>query len=86
MNKSNTVEDNARAIDLCRKVGILTKAYITIGYPWETKDDIIETVKFLKKHPPNYIQPLIVFPFPNTELERMVKETENVYLSVLKVN
>ncbi|NQT07204.1 MAG: radical SAM protein [Candidatus Omnitrophica bacterium] len=74
LRKSSTVEANARAIDLCRKAGIETKSYLTVGYPWETKADVMLTVNFLKKHPPTNIQTLIVFPFPNTELERMVRE------------
>lgn len=74
MGKSSRVEDNARAIDLCRKIKIKSKAYITIGYPWEGHEDFMLTIDFIKKHTPDYAQAFIVYPFSNTDLERLVMQ------------
>ena len=78
MGKSATVEHNKKAIALCRKIGIRSKAYITIGYPWETKDDFKMTCVFLRKNPPDFVQAFLVFPFPKTDLENMVKERGSI--------
>ncbi len=72
MGKSSSIEDNAKAIGLCRKMRIRSKAYITIGYPWETEKDFLLTADFIKDHTPDYVQAFIVFPFFNTDLERLV--------------
>lgn len=74
MGKSSRVEDNARIIDLCRQVKIRSKAYITIGYPWEQDEDFMLTVSFIKEHTPDYVQAFIVYPFFNTDLERLVTQ------------
>jgi anaerobic magnesium-protoporphyrin IX monomethyl ester cyclase len=72
MGKRTTVEQNRQAIMSCRKAGIQSKAYIMVGFPWETKEDILKTGQFLKETTPDLAQILIVTPMPNTQLEKMV--------------
>ena len=72
MGKRTSVEQNRQAILKCRKAGIQSKAYIMVGFPWETKEDILKTGQFLKDTPPDLVQILIATPMPNTQLEKMV--------------
>lgn len=78
MGKRTTVNQNKEALRLCRKIGITSKAYIIIGFPWETKEDIRETACFLEENPSDYLQLFFATPFPNTDLEKMVLEKNYV--------
>ena len=74
MGKRTTVAQNRQAIMNCRKAGVKSKAYIMIGFPWETKEDILKTGQFLKETVPDLAQILVATPMPNTQLEKMVLE------------
>ncbi len=54
MDKSCTVESNARAIDLCRKYGITTVASLIVGFPGESRETLARTLDFLRSHPPDF--------------------------------
>jgi anaerobic magnesium-protoporphyrin IX monomethyl ester cyclase len=71
-NKGIKVEDSIRTINLCREIGISTKSYIMIGFPWETIKDIEQTIGFLDQILPSQVHVVIVTPFPNTPLEKML--------------
>jgi len=47
--KGITVEDTRRAFSLCRKHGMLTHAYVIIGAPEETREDLEATYTLLKE-------------------------------------
>lgn len=74
MKKSIKVEDSENIIKLCKKVGIASKAFIMLGFPWETKEDIETTISFIEKIIPDDAQFMCVTPMPKTELWRMVME------------
>ncbi len=73
-HKRIRVEDSVRAVRLCREVGIFTKSYLMIGFPWETKADIEKTIDFIDELLPSQVHLVIVIPFPGTPLERMLHE------------
>ncbi len=54
MNKRTKVEDNARALELCRAAGITTIATLIVGHPGETAATVEETYAFLRKTPPDF--------------------------------
>jgi len=54
MDKSCTVESNARAIDLCRKHGLTTVASFIVGFPGETDHTLGRTLDFMRSHPPDF--------------------------------
>jgi len=70
--KQIKVEDSRRVLGYCRELGIRSKAYIMIGFPWETKEDIETTISFVEETIPNIVQFLIVTPYPNTELWKTI--------------
>lgn len=75
LRKGITLEMAEKAFRMARKAGIQTLGYFMIGSPTETKEDILETVKFMKKLNPDYAQTAITTPFPGTDLYKMaIKE------------
>jgi len=71
LRKGITLEMAEKAFRLSRKVGIQTLGYFMIGSPTETKKDISQTIKFMKKLNPDYAHITITTPYPATDLYRM---------------
>jgi len=72
--KGITVEESLKAIRLCHEAGIATKSYLMIGFPWETKADIEQTLALMEELLPSQVHVVIVVAFPGTPLERMLRE------------
>lgn len=62
-----TVEDHIDAINLLNKYKIRFCGYFMIGFPWDTKETIMETYDFMKKYNVRGIT-FKVTPFPGTPL------------------
>jgi radical SAM superfamily enzyme YgiQ (UPF0313 family) len=75
LEKGQTPEKILRACKMTREAGIGFFAYMMIGIPHETKDEMFATVDFAKKLRPDYAQFSICTPYPKTELYfRMMSE------------
>jgi anaerobic magnesium-protoporphyrin IX monomethyl ester cyclase len=68
LNKKTTVEQNIRAVNMCKTVGIAANGTVIIGNPTETMDDIEATRRFIKETPISSLGVCIATPFPGTEL------------------
>jgi radical SAM superfamily enzyme YgiQ (UPF0313 family) len=68
MNKNITLEQCRQAAKLFRKVGIHWTGYFMMGLPSETKEDVYQTLKFMKELKPDYASFSVYEPFPRTEL------------------
>ncbi len=68
LRKGIRVEDTIRAFDLCHKVGMETHAYIIIGSPVETEEDLKATVKLIKRIRPDSLQVSRLTPTPGSDL------------------
>lgn len=68
LNKGITLKQVETAFRLTRKIGIQTLAYFIIGSPGETKEDILETMNFVKKLNPDFVQFTLLTPFPATPI------------------
>lgn len=79
------LEDNIKAIKLCRKYGIEPDGAFMIGMPYETKEDMEDTYKFIKKYLPKGFFLGQMWAFPNTPIwDYAVKHKlidENMYES-----
>ena len=71
IRKGITKEEIAGAFETAREAGIYTGAYVMIGFPWETREHMLETVRFTTEIRPNVIIISIVTPYPGTELYDM---------------
>lgn len=63
-----TVEQNKYAIKLCKKYGFLVEGTFMIGAPDETKEDMMETLKFVKEQPLDAANIYVTTPLIGTEL------------------
>jgi anaerobic magnesium-protoporphyrin IX monomethyl ester cyclase len=54
MNKRCSVEDNAMALDNCRKQKVTSIVSLVVGYPGETAETIDRTFEFLRQHPADF--------------------------------
>jgi len=68
INKKITLDDCRRAAKLFKEVGIHWTGYFMMGLPSETKEDIYQTLQFMKELDPDYASFSVYEPFPGTEL------------------
>lgn len=68
LQKGQTLEKVERAVKMTREAGIGFFAYMMIGIPHETKEEMFTTVDFAKKLKPDYAQFSICTPYPKVEL------------------
>ena len=68
LNKGINLNQIKEAFNLTKKIGISTLAYFIIGCPTETKEDILETIKFAKKLNSDFVQVTLLTPFPATKI------------------
>ena len=68
LQKGQTPEKVERACKMVRKAGMGFFAYMMIGIPHETKEEMFATVDFAKKLRPDYAQFSICTPYPKVEL------------------
>jgi len=74
LNKKISLDQVLKAFNLTKKIGIQTLAYFMIGSPTETKEDILETIKFMKKLNPDFVQITLLTPFPGTKVYQWALE------------
>jgi len=75
---SVTVEDNKRAVDLCRKYGITSSSGYIVGTPGETLEDLQCTYNLMKHHPLDNTQIYILTPYPGTIIWKEAKKKKQV--------
>jgi radical SAM superfamily enzyme YgiQ (UPF0313 family) len=74
MRKGTTCEQAKQAVRLTRAAGIRAHTFFVIGFPWETEEDIRQTVDFARTLDPDFFDFNIAYPLPGTELYDRVKE------------
>jgi len=68
LNKNISLEQVLTAFRLSKKIGIQTLAYFMIGSPTETEEDVLQTIKFMNKLDPDFVQITLLTPFPGTKI------------------
>ena len=72
LNKGLTVKDIVDGCKMAREAGLEPHITIMVGYPWETKDDALNTLRLAKmlmgKGRAITLQSTIVMPYPGTRL------------------
>lgn len=71
--KGIRVGDIKKAFKLTHKIGIKTHATVMFGLPGETEETIKETINFVLKIDPSYVQFAIATPYPGTEYYKEAK-------------
>ena len=74
MNKHITVEQSRRAVETMVKAGIKVGAFFILGYPGETNETMLNTIRFASSLPLDYFSMTIPYPLPGTGLYERVKD------------
>ena len=71
-----------RAMRACDKHGILSLAYIMIGFLWDTKETLTEASHFIKEIRPDLLTVHFAHPYPGTPYYEAVKEANAQVVSL----
>ncbi|MDO8559298.1 MAG: radical SAM protein [bacterium] len=73
INKKFTVEQAISALEITRKVGLLTSCGFIIGLPGETKETIRETLDLAKKLKPDFFSCTVLLILPGSGLFKLIQ-------------
>lgn len=68
VQKNITLEQVRRAAKIVRKAGVKLMCFFMIGLPGDTRETVLETIRFAKELKPNFALFCITTPFPGTSL------------------
>lgn len=74
IRKGQTFSDIKKCFEITNNVGIISRAYLMIGYPNETKEDIERMAERVKELPADQIRISFITPFPGTEIYEEMKK------------
>ncbi len=78
INKNITVEQIKQACKMARKVGLEIHLTMMIGYPWETKEQVMNTYNLAKElmqsGDADILQSTVLIPYPGTKLHQEAVE------------
>jgi anaerobic magnesium-protoporphyrin IX monomethyl ester cyclase len=78
INKGLKTEEIEPALKICKSVGLEPHITVMVGYPWETKNDIENTLslakKLFKKGYVDSLQATLIIPYPGTPLYKYCQE------------
>jgi anaerobic magnesium-protoporphyrin IX monomethyl ester cyclase len=77
MDKGTTVEQIYHATGILKKHGIHPSFFIQFGYPGETKEDIMKTIRMINELVPYEIGISVSYPLPGTPFYERVKNELN---------
>ena len=76
MKKGLTREQCEKAIKLLKEAGVMVHVNMIIGFPWENRKMVLDSVEWLKKLDPNQAQFSMLIPYPNTEIWQLADEAD----------
>ncbi len=68
INKGSTVENNFQAITLAKQAGLITKAYLVVGFPGESQETVDETKTFMVRTNPDKYTVFAFVPLPGCDV------------------
>ncbi len=78
INKNLQVEEIESGLKMCKDVGLEPHVTVMLGYPWETREDLQNTLDFAKKlfrgGIVDSLQATIVIPYPGTPLYKYCQD------------
>lgn len=83
MKKGATVAENLQAAKWCHELKLPFWGYFVIGFPWETREDILMTKKLIHQTDPDFIEVTIALPFYGTPMYQVCKDNDLLAESVL---
>lgn len=74
LGRNMTNAQIVRAFRAAKKWGMKANSFNMVGLPYETEEDIWETIRLNRECEPDYLHIFIFQPYPGTELHRLCKE------------
>jgi anaerobic magnesium-protoporphyrin IX monomethyl ester cyclase len=74
MHKKIKLNQTRLAFRTARELGLMTVASVVLGFPGETEQTALETIKFVRSLDPDDIGFYIATPYPGTPMYELVKE------------
>lgn len=74
IRKGFTIEQTEQAIRWTKEAGIKVDTNFILGLPYETEETIRQTLDFIMKLDPDFLNLAILAPFPNTEVYEWAKK------------
>lgn len=68
INKNTTHEEICKAIDMTKSAGLRAQGLFMLGFPGETEEEMLETIRFATSVPLDRAQFAITVPYPGTQL------------------
>lgn len=68
IKKNAKLEKFQEVVQWCKEVGISTYSFFMLGFPWESKKELLDTIRFAIKLDTDLVQFSRVIPFKNTKL------------------
>lgn len=68
MNKGITVQQNLEAVLTAKRAGLITKAYLVVGFPGETQKTVNATKKFMDEADPDKFTVFTFVPLPGCDV------------------
>ena len=68
VKKQVSLQQVRDAFKICRQEKMETLAYLMIGLPGETKEEMYQTISFAKSIKPNFLHFTVMTPFPETQI------------------
>ena len=84
LHRPMTNEEIIHAFECAHKYGLHSSAFVMFGLPYETKEDIYETIKLLGIIKPGRFRWTIFFPFPRTTAYEISKKGNFINFNKMK--
>ena len=68
IKKGITLDQARNAVKVLKKYGIKTYLFFMIGFPWESKKEVEDTIRFAKELDGDFYEFHVLVPFPGTEI------------------
>ena len=78
IKKGITTTQVRNAVKMAKEAGIHVRGFFMIGFPTETKEEILQTITFAKELDVDVAQFMVSTPFPGTELWEMAKKNGKI--------
>ncbi len=78
IKKSLTTDMVRNGVKMIKKAGIDVRGFFMIGFPTETRSEILDTIEFAKDIDVDVAQFMVATPFPGTELWKIAQENGTV--------
>ena len=73
IKKATTTDLVRKGVMMTKKAGIDVRGFFMIGFPTETRDEILQTINFAKELDVDVAQFMVSTPFPGTEMWEIAK-------------